>query len=66
MSIPKLKTVLDKPKEAKLEIEYVEMTVKLDTTLGAFERDGGDKNFIKNVTKLLKIDRKLMVVTAKR
>ena len=42
------------------------MTVKLDTTLEAYEMDGGDKNFIKNVTKLLKVDRKLMVITAKR
>ena len=42
------------------------MTIKLDTTLEAFEKDGGDENFIKSVTKLLDIDRKLMIITQKR
>ena len=42
------------------------MTIKLDTTLEAFENDGGDENFVSNVTKLLGIDKKLMVITAKR
>ena len=42
------------------------MTVKLDTTMKAYEKDGGDKNFIEKVTRHLKIDRKLMTITSKR
>ena len=42
------------------------MTVKLDTTMKAYEKDGGDKAFIDKVTKNLKINRKLMTITAKR
>ena len=48
------------------KVEYAEMTVKLDTTMKAFEKDGGDKNFIEKVTRHLKIDRKLMTITSKR
>ena len=46
--------------------DYIEMTVKLDTTMEKYEEDGGDQKFVKNVTSLLKIDKSLMKVMAKR
>lgn len=42
------------------------MTVKFDTTLKKYEEDGGDKKFIKDVTKSVGIDSSSMKITKKR
>ena len=36
------------------------MTVKLDTTLKQYEKDGGDDKFIKDVTQSIGVDPSLM------
>jgi hypothetical protein len=47
-------------------IEQVEMTVKLDTTIQKYNKNGGNTKFIKTVTSALKIDQSLMKVTQLR
>jgi hypothetical protein len=42
------------------------MTVNLDTTMQKYEQQGGDKKFVKIVTKAVKIDRSWMKVVSKR
>lgn len=42
------------------------MTVRLDTTLRQYERDGGDKQFIYDVTKSIGISSSQMRITYKR
>lgn len=42
------------------------MTVKLDTSLEQYEQDGGDKQFIKDITKSIGVDPSQMRITKKR
>ena len=41
---------IDNNDESEIGRDFIEMTVKLDTTMKKYEQDGGDNKFIKNVT----------------
>ena len=49
-----------------LKEQVVEVTVKLETSLKKYEKNGGDKKFIHNVSQAMKVDKSMIEIVSKR